>query len=555
MAVNPYPEPGPITDRNLLRGRDGDAAVVRSHLTTRRWTVLHGRSGAGKSRLLAAGIKSVLEQKDRYKVVILDCGKVAPPLFDALALAGGWAARGFNKVREQIADEHSPKQDRKLLLILDQFEQYLNIPNKDDSDEFLECLVVRNDWFVNVCVGIREDELSRLSRLRTSRFNPFDNLIALRDLSEDEAREIIVGPLSGEGERIGFTDGNIGRIIESLKEPPEGRILAAVLAIFCYDAWEIVSKGGQPLRDIDEDLRSAIRGYCQRALNDLCNGRASYERAAVKMLDLLSAGRLRRRVSREELRKTADETTLGEILKDLVDRWLVERTDRGGGDDSYAIVHDRFVGPIEEWVRERPTPPEDEKPDSERDEREKRISLLEALSRLAGLGVAVAWAECSEEEARDGLLKLWPEIRNSLDVTAKTVLRWMAIRFEVSSLPPGVCRESGGDTLSLDKDGWVELRRPREGPSRLRTEGEAVGYSFSADGECVVAHDKRGFLYVWDLAGFLQIKVSFTPAGFASAILSPEDIYRHLVREIEPETILATSTEDLVYTFQELTGE
>ena len=72
MQDNPYPGTSPIKSSSRLFGRQKDVAVVRSHLVSRRWTVVHGRSGCGKTSLLSAGINDAMKKHERHRVRILD---------------------------------------------------------------------------------------------------------------------------------------------------------------------------------------------------------------------------------------------------------------------------------------------------------------------------------------------------------------------------------------------------------------------------------------------------------------------------------------------------
>ncbi len=556
MAANPFPPPGTITDYSSFYGREGDVAVVRSHLMTRRWTVLHGRSGAGKSSLFAAGIQSGLRSKGSpHEVLILDWRKISLQLFNAVAVACGYSEHGavdvLSKLRHKFGPQCNPP--RKLLLIIDHFEQYLSGSRDPESDNFLSALI-RSDLLINICAGIRNDELYRLDRLRSPKFNPFDNLIALPDLDDKQVRQILLR--SGkEQERLSLTDEKIASLFENLKEKQDSRVLAAILSIVCYEAGSAIDDTGSFLKETGEGITNAIQKYCSRTLDGMCPRDSSSEKPFVEILDLMTRDEHPRLITKAELQ---DHVFYSEpILKSLVDERLVEKIWNGIGahDHSYTIVHDRFVQPIQTWTRERKRTlpssvevPADNGPNSED---QKRGKLLERQLSLAWLGLGVAWADVPLENAKRLVKEVWPHLRDCLDPVSKIVLRGIGIRYQVPSPRHQHFLHRAGYEIRPG-DGFVELRRPLESPTRLRTQGNLQDCSFSSDGECIVACDDRD-LYVWDLAGALQIRVPYNPAGFAAAMMSPEEIYERLVHDSSPQSI--SVTEDLVYTFQELAGD
>ena len=86
-----------------------------------------------------------------------------------------------------------------VILILDQFEDYLLQPapvgTKECFDDWLATIVNRNDIEANVLLGVREDYLAKVNRLRARIPGLLANALRLDPLSAIQARLAVTGPL------------------------------------------------------------------------------------------------------------------------------------------------------------------------------------------------------------------------------------------------------------------------------------------------------------------------------------------------------------------------
>ena len=205
-------------DAAIFFGRDAERRVLISNLRASRLTLLYARSGTGKSSLLRAGVEARLRQvAERNRAQRGAVSKVP-------VILGSWhdepTERLIEAVEAALVDIVPEKPlinlprtglvdaleaatsiaDATLLVILDQFEEYLLAPSVEAggrrfADELAECLN-RPELRANFLVAIREDAYSRLGDVFQSRIqNVYGNYLHLADLNRIAAEEAITQPI------------------------------------------------------------------------------------------------------------------------------------------------------------------------------------------------------------------------------------------------------------------------------------------------------------------------------------------------------------------------
>jgi len=165
-------------DRSIFFGREREAALLYSWILTRRWLVLYGRSGVGKSSLLGAGVMPLLEESD-CQVWTVRC------LDDPVAQLGGLEA-------VRAAAEASP---RRLVLFFDQFEEFfvrLESPQRQELAELIGQLAEVSR--LHMLFSLREDFLAELAELEEWIPTLLDSRFRLTALTREQARQCICGP-------------------------------------------------------------------------------------------------------------------------------------------------------------------------------------------------------------------------------------------------------------------------------------------------------------------------------------------------------------------------
>ena len=165
-------------ERSIFFGRERESALLYSWILTRRWLVLYGRSGVGKSSLLGAGVLPLLEESD-CQVWTIRC------LDDPLQQLGG-----FERVRQ--AAESTP---RRLVLFFDQFEEFfvrLDPSQRCALGELLGQLTAVSR--LHMLFSLREDFLAELAGLEEWIPTLLDSRYRLTALTREQARQCICGP-------------------------------------------------------------------------------------------------------------------------------------------------------------------------------------------------------------------------------------------------------------------------------------------------------------------------------------------------------------------------
>jgi WD40 repeat protein len=203
--LTPYAE----EDAPFFFGREVWSEILSDNLKAHRLTLLYGESGVGKSSVLRAGVAHRLREQGRRAsaadgapglgVVVFGAWRRDPEAGLVRALDGVMANGGpRGGSLEDALDRCAGRVDGRVLLILDQFEEYFLYHPSGAPDGFGEALpaaLERDDLRLSVLIGIREDALARLDRFQDSIPGLFDNYLRIEHLDRAAARRAIEGPL------------------------------------------------------------------------------------------------------------------------------------------------------------------------------------------------------------------------------------------------------------------------------------------------------------------------------------------------------------------------
>ena len=215
VGLNYYSE----EEANFFFGRETEQKVVIANLRASRLTLLYAVSGVGKSSLLRAGVAAQLwdlAQRDisdrgsaRYIPLVLNrwredpVGRVVNEIAQtvrAFANDDLIVVSPRETLDRVIAEATETLGDATLLIVLDQFEDYLLSTVEEEppgrlADELTRC-INSADLRANFLIFIREDAYSCLGDVFKGRIsNVYGNYLHLEYLSRDAAREAITGPI------------------------------------------------------------------------------------------------------------------------------------------------------------------------------------------------------------------------------------------------------------------------------------------------------------------------------------------------------------------------
>ena len=180
------------------------------NLVASRLTLLYGESGVGKTSLLQAGVEHQLRDSasngaplprrtQLLPVVFRDWqGEPVRPLIEAVWDRGSVGGSPPDSLSDALR-EVSREREARVVLILDQFEEYLLYHGHREGPGSLPSGLARAleepRLQAAVVISIREDALSRLDSLKRAIPRLFDNLLHLEPVDTACATEAITGPI------------------------------------------------------------------------------------------------------------------------------------------------------------------------------------------------------------------------------------------------------------------------------------------------------------------------------------------------------------------------
>jgi hypothetical protein len=240
VGLVPYAE----EDWEFFFGRETETELIIANLVAARLTLLFGASGVGKSSVLRAGVVHRLTQQAAESRAASGLPESAVAVFrewrdeplasltrairDAVGRATG---RDPGPVPQPagLADAFAAWTDLlggEILVILDQFEEYLLYHSREDGEgtfavEFPR-MVNRQGLRVNFLLALREDAVARLDRFKGRIPNLFENYLRLQHLGFKAAEEAIRGPLGAHNaerpaEPVGIEDELVQEVLRQTR--------------------------------------------------------------------------------------------------------------------------------------------------------------------------------------------------------------------------------------------------------------------------------------------------------------------------------------------------
>jgi hypothetical protein len=332
--------------------------------------VLCGPSGCGKSSLVRAGLLPRLAPHvqaihvearglDTPRSLRRALGQHLPKIAADATLAGILAAVRLG--------EHLPL-GRKLVLVLDQFEQWLHaargLPDDELADALRQCdgarvqalLLVRDDFWLSLTRFLRKLEVPLLEGENCDTVDRFDRAHAAAVLAEfGRAYQRLPArpaPLNAEQQRF------VERAVEELAE--DGQVIPVRLSVFA----EMVQS--RPWLPLTLSEVGGARGVGVAFLEETFDSRAApaahrrhaaAARAVLQALLPAAADNIRGRARPEEELRTAagyaeapDFDELMQLLDGTLRLLTPAAEDEAGFGKRYQLTHDYLVGPVRQWL-------------------------------------------------------------------------------------------------------------------------------------------------------------------------------------------------------------
>lgn len=199
QGLIPYSE----EDAPFFFGREKETRLIIANLFASSLTLLYGASGVGKSSVLRAGVAYNLRERDDVLVVAFNSwqsepvAKLKAEVTEAALRAGAEPINApASATLAEFLAAYADGLDRRLMIVLDQFEEYfLYHPKDDEFGAEFPAAVMQADAPVSFLLSMREDSLAKMDRFEGRIPTLFDNYLRIEHLDRDAAREAIVKPI------------------------------------------------------------------------------------------------------------------------------------------------------------------------------------------------------------------------------------------------------------------------------------------------------------------------------------------------------------------------
>jgi formylglycine-generating enzyme required for sulfatase activity/class 3 adenylate cyclase len=361
-------------DRSIFFGRDQEIEEVTTRLLTKPILVLYGRSGAGKTSLLQAGVLSRLTRPRHLTLTLRALSDPLKLMRNGLRALGPDPGATQDRPVGELIEQVCRCISGHLVIVLDQFEEFFVRLDAGARKPFLDAVaeLVRGlPERAHLLFSLREDFLAEMSAFETRLPSILDNRFRLELLSEDQARQAIVGPaaLFGVDVEEALVDRLLRDLFEEGVDPPQLQIVLDRL-------WQERADDQAGLgRDAYERLggvRSILVGYLQSTVNEGLGERGELARRILKAMvtdrgtkAVVEVEDLTAQVasSASEVRAVVDELVKARLVRalaeegehhfELAHEFLIQEVMNWSSDDEVALRHARMVleSERENWDR------------------------------------------------------------------------------------------------------------------------------------------------------------------------------------------------------------
>lgn len=590
-------------------GREKWSAIITDNLMVSRLTILYGTSGVGKTSVLRAGVAHHLRQlaqknlkesgQPEFAVVVFsawrdepvaglvqkvekDVKKILPAV--KVPEPGTSLAKTLENWAKVLVTD--PERSGKLLIILDQFEEYFQYHSHKDGEgtfafEFPRA-INESGLPVNFLISLREDTLAKLDHFKGRISNLFGNYLRIPHLDEESAVDAIRKPLGVFNQRLKAGEKSIGietelvqEVLEQVKvgkvsfvesgkggrERPSTAIETSYLQLVMERLWKEEMKIGSDCLRLETFKRlGEAENIVKQHLNERMEPLSREEKkiAAQVFQYLVTPGGTKITYPALELAEKGGVETqkLEELLRKLSSP--EQRILRSVGPSSekpnverYEIFHDKLAPAVLEWRRKY----------LERQNNFKKLLIVSGLPVIALLLLQFVLQDVQTAISETKSITLFSELiaakGGHLDslvhgLRAFKNLKKLESKSAVNILPFLIPKNIRSDLRSnIQKVLQQDLAQVNESNRLTGHEEEVVDISFSPDRNIIATASQDGTVKLWNLEG-KQIKsfsaannakfwgISFSPKGQILAAASTDGTVRLWrlngkdIEEVEP---------------------
>lgn len=312
QGLIPYSE----ADAPYFFGREKETRLIIANLFGCPLTILYGASGVGKSSVLRAGVAHQLRERDDLIVVVFNAwqGNPVSDLKQAVADYADLADHAAWKKAVSLLPQNRPASlseflaitaaqlNRRLMIILDQFEEYfLYHPQEDEfAAEFCKA-VTQTKAPVSFMISIREDFYAKLDRFEGRIPALYDNYLRIEHLNRTAARVAIEAPIAQYNQLNAANDQQISiepELVDAvLRQVETGRVVLG-------EAGRGVIEAGTAEKEVEAQIETP---FLQLVMTRLWEEEASAQSTRLKRTTLDSLG------GAESIVRTHLDAVLGEL--------------------------------------------------------------------------------------------------------------------------------------------------------------------------------------------------------------------------------------------------
>ncbi|MCU0285726.1 MAG: SUMF1/EgtB/PvdO family nonheme iron enzyme [Acidobacteria bacterium] len=348
-------------DTEIFFGRNDEILKFLHIIDNSRVSLLFGKSGAGKTSFLRAGILPKLKVLN-YLPIYIRCGiNPIEEIIKKIKLErGGFitnSADELPKILIEVTEFLKEKDRQKLVIILDQFEEFFITINEAAQKSSVKILknVIESDLInVKFIFSFREDFLANFYEIGEEIHEIFNNRYRLKELSLSNAKESILNPLELFGLRM--EDGLVDKILSDFLSndyinPPQ-------LQIVCHSLYQLkMNEEGFIITESDYiklgGVKDILAQYLDDALNDFSGKRKKFAKEILKAMITSKNTRVSlNNLEIESLARKEEVSALDikNIIEILINRRIIIRLFTGI--DSYELTHEYLIEKIKEWMNE-----------------------------------------------------------------------------------------------------------------------------------------------------------------------------------------------------------
>ncbi len=355
---NPYRGLASFTasDAHQFFGRGRLIAQLLEHVRTRPLTVITGPSGSGKSSLIQAGLLPRL--REELKLRIIDPLRPGEDPVRTLLVALGSRERS---VPEALRAIHAASAESRLLIVIDQCEEFFTFPDDPSTGERLlqeltEAVGALAPW-LHIVLVVRADYTARLKRVLATPIEPF----IVGAMTQDELREAIERPAMNHV--LFLSPKLVDRLLnEVLPMPGALPLLSFALSEMYLLYLKLDAQDRELTLEHYERVGGVSGALTRRATEEyeaLCRRDVRYESAVRNVILRMigDEGTTRRRVSRAELHYSdpAENRRVNEVLRAFEAARLVV-WQGGNGEESFVEpAHDALLSDwdlLKDWRKQ-----------------------------------------------------------------------------------------------------------------------------------------------------------------------------------------------------------